>query len=77
VVGRPARDAGKGTALSGNIEQINLIEFSAPLIAGGYFTVKLIIDINIKNIGRKRVEELCIYQIIDGKVVFEQFFRDK
>lgn len=60
-----------------NIEKINLVEFSEPLIAGGYFTVKLVMDINLKNIGRKRFEELCIYQVVDGKIVFEQFFRDK
>jgi len=60
-----------------NIEKINQVEFSEPLIAGGYFTVKLIMDIKLKNIGRKRLEELCIYQVVDGKIVFEQFFRDK
>ncbi len=60
-----------------SLEKINLVEFSQPLIAGNYFTVKLTMDINIRNIGQRRVEELCVYQVAEGKIVFEQFFRNR
>jgi len=59
-----------------NIERINKISFSEPLIAGSYFTVKLTMDIDLKNIGHRAIEEICVYKVKDGKVVFEQFFRD-
>lgn len=58
------------------IEKFHSIGWSEPLIAGSYFTVILKLDIEFKNIGRKSNEEVCVYQVRNGKVVFEQFFRD-
>lgn len=57
------------------LDKITLIEYSEPLIAGSYFTVKLTMDIELKNLGARHVEELCVYQVAEGKIVFEQFFR--
>src|ERR1700761_8141822 len=46
-----------------SIERINKISFSEPLIAGSYFTVKLSMDIDLRNIGNKAVEEICVYKV--------------
>jgi hypothetical protein len=59
-----------------NLEKINSISFSDPMFAGNYFTVILRMEIEIKNIGYKDFEEVCVYQVINGKIIFEQFFRD-
>ena len=59
-----------------NLEKIHSISFSDPLIAGNYFTVILRMEIEIKNIGYKAFEEVCVYQVANGKIIFEQFFRD-
>jgi len=59
-----------------NLEKIRSISYSDPLIAGNYFTVILIMEIEIKNIGYKKFEEVCVYQVAKGKIIFEQFFRD-
>jgi hypothetical protein len=59
-----------------NLEKIHSISYSDPLIAGNYFTVKLSMEIEIKNIGYKDLEEVCVYQVANGKIIFEQFFRD-
>jgi len=59
-----------------SLEKIHNISFSTPLLAGGYFTVVLRMEIEIKNHGYKKMEEVCVYQVMDGKIVFEQFFRD-
>ena len=59
-----------------NLEKIHSISFSAPLIAGTYFSVILKMEIEIKNIGYKYFEEICVYQVANGKIIFEQFFRD-
>ena len=59
-----------------NLEKIHSIRFSAPLIAGSYFTVILGMEIEIKKTGYTAFEEICVYQVVNGKIVFEQFFRD-
>jgi hypothetical protein len=59
-----------------NVEKIYKIELSEPLIAGNYFSVILKMELDLKNIGRRKMEEICIYQVKNSKIVFEQFFRD-
>jgi hypothetical protein len=59
-----------------NLEKIHRIWFSDPLIAGNYFSVILIMEIDIKKVGHKTFEEICVYQVAGGKIIFEQFFRD-
>ncbi len=59
-----------------NLEKIISVSFSEPLIAGNYFSVILRMEIEIKNTGYRDFEEICVYQVANGKIVFEQFFRD-
>jgi hypothetical protein len=59
-----------------NLEKIHNSSFSDPLIAGNYFTVVLKMAIEVKNKGYKEFEEICVYQVANGKIIFEQFFRD-
>jgi len=59
-----------------NIDKIHRIEFSEPIIAGSYISVKLMMDIDLKKIGYKSIAEICVYKVINDKIVFEQFFRD-
>jgi len=59
-----------------SLEKIHRIEFSDPIVAGSYFSARLMMEIEIKNIGHKQFEELCIYRVLNDKVVSEQFFRD-
>jgi len=59
-----------------NVVKFHNIEFSNPLIAGNYFTVVLKMEVELKNIGLKKMEEICAYQVKNDKIVFEQFFRD-
>ena len=58
-----------------SLEKIHGITYSEPLIAGKYFTVVLKMEIDIKQRGHVVLEEVCVYEVVDGKVVFEQFFR--
>ena len=59
-----------------NVEKFHSIEFSQPLIAGNYFSVVLKMEVELKNIGLKKMEEICVYLVKDDKIIFEQFFRD-
>lgn len=47
---------------------------SEPLIADGYFCVTMANDISLKNGGRVKSTELCVYAVNDGKIISERFF---
>jgi hypothetical protein len=54
---------------------IHDISYSEVLVAGDFFSVVLKMVIEKKNGGTITLEEVCVYQVVDGKVAFEQFFR--
>lgn len=47
---------------------------SEPLVAGNHFTVTMWNDSTMKGRGRHKMEEVCVYEVQDGKIVKEQFF---
>ena len=57
------------------LSAINHTYYSAPLVTGSYFTVTLTMDIEIKKVGKRHLDEICVYKVEGGKIVFEQFFR--
>jgi hypothetical protein len=58
-----------------NVIKFHNIEFSEPLIAGNYFSVVLKMKVELKNVGLRKMEEICVYKVKNDKIVFEQFFR--
>lgn len=66
----------KEEAFLARIEKFHSIAWSDPLIAGSYFSVTLKLEIEFKKVGHISFEEVCVYQVRKGKIVFEQFFRD-
>ena len=54
--------------------EITDIKISEPLFAGNYFTVTLSMHFNSKGGESRRVEELCVYKVENGKIVSQQFF---
>ena len=49
---------------------------SDPQVAGDYFSCVMDMDITFKERGRMQMEEICLYQVKDGKITNEQFFYD-
>ncbi|GJM33834.1 MAG: hypothetical protein DHS20C18_28350 [Saprospiraceae bacterium] len=47
---------------------------SDPIVAGNHFSVSMMIDSTMKEQGRSKMEEICLYEVKDGKIVKEQFF---
>jgi hypothetical protein len=47
---------------------------SDPIVAGPYFTVSMWQDVQFKGQPRRQEEEICLYEVRDGKIVKEQFF---
>jgi hypothetical protein len=66
----------KEQAFLDSLNKITSIEFSDPVIAGSYFSARLMMEIEIKNLGYKKIDELCVYRVLNDKIVSEQFFRD-
>ncbi|MEJ4087518.1 SnoaL-like domain-containing protein [Galbibacter orientalis] len=57
-----------------NIVEIHHNSVSEPLIADNYFVLKMTSDITFADIGRREMEELCLYKIENGKITEAQFF---
>jgi ketosteroid isomerase-like protein len=46
-----------------------------PLVAGQYFTVTFKLDITFKPESKRfTMEEVAVYKVADGKIVYEEFF---
>ncbi|HBK88511.1 MAG: nuclear transport factor 2 family protein [Cyclobacteriaceae bacterium] len=64
----------KGGKFAASIEQRHGGNFSEPVVGGRYFSVAMMLDATIKGQGRVKLEEICTYEVKDGKIVWEQFF---
>ncbi len=63
----------KGHTFTTLIEQVHAISVSDPLVADHSFACAMRLDVTIKGHGRMSLDELCIYQVKEGKIVSEQF----
>ncbi len=64
----------KGEQFASMVEERHGGSFSDPVVGGRYFSVAMILDATIKGHGRMVLEEICVYEVKDGKIVSEQFF---
>lgn len=64
----------KGAAWESMVEEIHSGTISDPIIAGGHFAITMKNDVTFKEGGRKTIEEVCVYEVQNGKIVKEQFF---
>jgi hypothetical protein len=49
-------------------------EISDPMVAENFFSVSMKMDVTFKGAPRNVMEEICVYNVQDGKIVKEQFF---
>ncbi len=45
-----------------------------PIVAGNHFSVAMGMDATMKEMGRIKMDEICVYEVKDGKITKEQFF---
>ena len=64
----------KGEQWQQSVEEFHGNEVSDPLVAGNFISVKMSSDITMKGMGRMKFDELCLYEVKDGKIIKEQFF---
>ena len=67
----------KGEWWANNFD-VHGIEVSDPVVADNWFSVRFEMDTTHKPSGqRSKSSEIAVYRVVDGKVVWEQFFYDQ
>jgi hypothetical protein len=64
----------KGKAWHDMMEEMHGGYTTAPVVAGNFFTCTMGMDVTVKGQGRMQMDEVCVYEVKDGKIVLEQFF---
>ena len=64
----------KGKQFASMIEQRHGGSFSDPVVGGNYFSASMMLDATFKGQGRMKFDEICVYEVKNGKIVKEQFF---
>jgi hypothetical protein len=64
----------KGQQFNDMVEEMHGGYVSDPIVAGNYIAFAMGMDCTYKGMGRQKMDEICVYEVKDGKVVKEQFF---
>ena len=64
----------KGETFGAMVEEMHGGYTSAPVVGGNFFSVAMGMDCTMKGAGRVKMDEVCVYEVKDGKIVKEQFF---
>jgi len=55
--------------------EVHSVKVEGPLVAGSHFAVTFKLDITFKPEKRRfTMEEIAIYKVVNGKIVYEEFF---
>ncbi|WP_074406557.1 MULTISPECIES: nuclear transport factor 2 family protein [Aquimarina] len=57
-----------------SVEEYHGGEISEPVVAENHFSCAMKMDCTFKEQGRMQIEEVCVYQVNDGKITEERFF---
>ena len=66
--------AEKGKQFASMIEERHGGSCSDPVVGGRYFSIAMSIDATMKGMGRQLLDEVCVYEVKNGKIVHEQFY---
>ncbi len=64
----------KSVDWAAQLAEVHSASVSDPLVAGDHFSLHIKMDISYKNGYRAVMDEIAIYEVKDGKIVFEQYF---
>ena len=64
----------KGHKFESMVEKMHACSATEPLVTGNAIALALTLDVTMKGRGRVKLEEICAYEVKDGKIVSEQFF---
>lgn len=66
--------AEKGKQWNEMMEEFHGSSVGDPIVSGNHFACTMMYDATFKEGGRTKMEEICVYEVKDGKIVKEQFF---
>lgn len=66
----------KGRQFNAGVEAVHGGSVGDPIVVGDWFSLTMTMDATMKGRGRVNMQEICVYQVRDGKIVREQFFYD-
>ena len=64
----------KGEMFNSMVEEMHGGYVGEPIVAGNYIAVAMGMDVTMKGAPRSKMDEICVYQVKDGKIVREEFF---
>lgn len=64
----------KGKKFESMLEAVHGSELTEPIVVGNWFSIGWTFDATMKSQSRQKMEEICVYEVKDGKIVSEQFF---
>ena len=64
----------KSIDFADQVSAVHAASVSEPLIAADHFALQMNMDISFKNGHRAVMDEIAVYAVNDGKIVFEQYF---
>jgi hypothetical protein len=64
----------KGRRFEDSYTEVHSMTVGDPLIAGPFFTLVMELDATYKQGGRHALSEICVYEVVNDKIVREQFF---
>ena len=56
------------------VEKVHSSYFTQPVVGGNRFAMGWGIDADVAGLGRRRIDEIMLYEVKDGEIVLEQFF---
>jgi SnoaL-like protein len=56
------------------VERVHAQYFTKPVVGGNYFAMAWGIDADVTGLGRRKIDEIMLYEVKDGQIVMEQFF---
>jgi hypothetical protein len=55
--------------------EVHSVNVEGPLVAGSHFAVTFKMDVTFKPQAKRfTMEEVAVYRVVDGKIVYEEFF---
>jgi hypothetical protein len=64
----------KSADWASQVSEVHSASVSDPLIAADHFALNIKMDISYKNGYRAVMDEIAVYEVSNGKIVFEKFF---
>ena len=68
----------KGEEWSAGVEEFKETTVGEPIVAGNFISLPMTMNLKFKGAPEfTKFEEMCVYQVKDGKIIKEQFFYDQ